>query len=86
MGLWHDEAGTLCTATWLIAINLPRWVTAGDCLEKIVMETMQIVRDSSDGNGEFTLINKCDFDPKTMKEWTEKKKKVSKKKVSKKAK
>ena len=85
MGLRHDEAGTLCTATWLIAINLPRRVTAGDCLEKIVMETMQIVRDSSDGNGEFTLINKCDFDPKTMKEWVAKKKKSSKKKATRKA-
>ena len=47
------------------------------------METMQIIRDSSDGNGEFTLINKCDFDPKTMKVWTATKKKT-KKKVAKK--
>jgi len=47
-------------------------------------ETVRIARDNSDGQGDYTIVDKRRFDKKTMKLWEAPK--PAKKKVSKKAK
>ena len=47
-------------------------------------ETVRVARDNSDGKGDYTIVDKRKFDPKTMEVWGQPK--PAKKKRTKKAK